>query len=167
MAAQDVYVAIAFYVIAALTIFGAVGMIVAQNLVRSAVLLIVTLGGAAAIYVLLGADFLGMVQLLVYVGAIMILMLFAIMLTPRQVDLPSTTPGTQKIAAAITALVIGGISLATLLSHPWNVLPQPASAPTSEPIGTLILSTYVLPFEIASVLLTVGMIGAIVIARED
>jgi NADH-quinone oxidoreductase subunit J len=107
------------------------------------------------------------VQILIYIGAIMILMLFAIMLTPRQVDLPSNSPQGQRIASALTALAVAAITLGAVLTFPWKVRPVPIDLPTSEQIGVLMMSTYVLPFEIASLLLTVGMIGAIVIARED
>jgi NADH:ubiquinone oxidoreductase subunit 6 (subunit J) len=163
----DVFVAIAFYAVAALVILGGLLMVATRNMVRSVLWLIVALGGVAAIYVLLSADFLAVAQILVYVGAIMILMLFAIMLTPGQVDLPSSAPQAQRISGFLTALVVGLLSLGVVLSHPWNVRATPPNAPTSEGLGTLMMSTYVLPFEIASLLLTVGMIGAIVIAREE
>ena len=167
MTATDVFVAIAFYVIAALMIVGALGMVLARNMVRSALLLVLTLSGVAGMYVLLSADFLAVVQMLVYVGAIMVLMLFAIMLTPQQVDLPSASPQAQRITAILTSLAVLVISLWAMLSHRWSVRADPFDAPTSERLGGLLMSTYVLPFEIASLLLTVGMIGAIVIARED
>ena len=167
MAAADVYVAIVFYLVAAAMIVGGAAMVFARNMVRSALWLVLALSGVAVMYVLLSADFLAVVQLLVYVGAIMILMLFAIMLTPNQVDLPSATPQAQRISAALTALAVFGISLFVVLSHRWNVRAVPLNTPTSEGLGTLMMSTYVLPFEIASLLLTAGMIGAIVIAREE
>lgn len=167
MAAADVYIAIVFYLTAALMIAGALGMVFVRNMVRSAVFLVVTLGGVAILYVLLAADFLAVVQLLVYVGAITILVLFAIMMTPRQVDIPSSAPSAQKIASALTAIAVGVLSIGVLVSHRWNLRSTPMDEPTSERIGTLLLTSYALPFEIASVLLTVGMIGAIVIARED
>lgn len=167
MTAGDVFAAIGFYVVAAFMLFGAVGMVRARNMVRSALLLVITLGGVAGMYVLLSADFLAVVQILVYVGAIMILMLFAIMLTPNQVDIPTASPQAQRITGFLTALVIGLISLGVVLTHPWNVRAVPLDMATSEALGTLMMSTYVLPFEIASLLLTAAMIGAIVIAREE
>ncbi len=167
MTATDVYVAIVFYAVAALMLVGGLLMILTRNMIRSALWLVVTLGGVAAMYVLLSADFLAVAQILIYVGAIMILMLFAIMLTPNQVDIPSAAPQAQKISGLLTAGAIGALALYVVLSHPWNVRPDPLNVPSSEAIGTLMMSGYVLPFEIASLLLTVGMIGAIVIARED
>ena len=167
MTPTDVFSAIAFYVVAAATIAGGVGMVFVRNMVRSALLLVLALGGVAFLYVLLSADFLAVVQLLLYVGAIMILMLFAIMLTPNQVDLPSLAPQGQRLTAALTALAVAAISLAVVTTHPWNVSARPIDLPTTDRLGTLMMSTYVLPFEIASLLLTVGMIASIVIARED
>ena len=67
----------------------------------------------------------------------------------------------------VAALVVGVLAVAVVVSHPWNVRAVPLDIPTSERLGALMMSTYVLPFEIASLLLTAGMIGAIVIARED
>lgn len=167
MSAADVFVAIAFYVVAVAMVGGGLAMVFTRDMVRSALWLVLALGGVAATYVLLSADFLAVVQILIYVGAIMVLMLFAIMLTPNQVDLPTAAPQAQKISAALTSLVIGVIALFAVLSHPWNVRAVPLNAPTSEQLGVLMMSTYVLPFEIASLLLTAGMIGAIVIAREE
>ena len=83
MSSTDVFVAIAFYVTAIAMVVGAVGMVLNRDMIRSAMLLILVLSGVAVMYVLLSADFLAIAQLLVYVGAIMILMLFAIMLTPE------------------------------------------------------------------------------------
>ena len=167
MPATDVIVSIVFYVVAALVLVCAVGMVFARNMIRSALLLVVVLCGVAMLYVLLSADFLAIAQILVYVGAIMVLMLFAIMLTPNQVDLPSAAPQAQRITAAVTALAVLAMSVFVVVSHPWRVRSVPLDIPTTEQIGTLMLSTYVLPFEIASLLLTVGLIGAVVIARED
>jgi NADH:ubiquinone oxidoreductase subunit 6 (subunit J) len=163
----DVFVAIAFYATAIAMVVGAIGMVLNRDMIRSAMLLILTLGGVAAMYVLLSADFLAIAQLLVYIGAIMILMLFAIMLTPGQVDLPTGSPQAQRISAALIAIAVGALSVWVVLTTPWNLRSVPLNTQTAEQIGNLLLTTYVLPFWIASVLLTVGLIGAIVIAREE
>ena len=167
MSSTDVFVAIAFYVTAIAMIVGAVGMVLNRDMIRSAMLLILVLSGVAAMYVLLSADFLAIAQLLVYVGAIMILMLFAIMLTPNQLDLPGGSPQAQRISAALTSLAVGALSVGVVVSHPWNLRATPLNMETAATIGNLLLTTYVLPFWIASVLLTVGLVGAIVIAREE
>lgn len=163
----EIWAALVFYVVAVAAVAGGLRMVTATNMVRSALSLVVALAGVAVVYLLLSADFLAMVQVLVYVGAIMILMLFAIMLTPGQVELPAIAEHGQRTAAALIALVIGAISLVAIFSQPWQLRPQPLNMPTTERIGELLMSTYVLPFEIASLLLTAGMIGAIIIARED
>jgi NADH:ubiquinone oxidoreductase subunit 6 (subunit J) len=163
----DAWVAIFFYLVAFAAIAAGLRMVTAPNMVRSALSLVVALASVAVIYLLLSADFLAMVQILVYVGAIMILMLFAIMLTPGQVELPALAERGQALSAALVSLVIGGISLFAILTHRWDVRPTPLNVPTAERIGELMFTTYVLPFEIASILLTAAMVGAIVIARED
>jgi NADH:ubiquinone oxidoreductase subunit 6 (subunit J) len=167
VSSTDVFVAIAFYVTAIAMIVGAVGMVLNRDMIRSAMLLILVLSGVAAMYVLLSADFLAVAQLLVYVGAIMILMLFAIMLTPNQLDLPGGSPQAQRVSAALVALAVGALSVGVVVSHPWNLRATPLNMETADAIGQLLLTTYVLPFWIASVLLTVGLVGAIVIAREE
>ena len=167
MSSTDVFVAIAFYVTAIAMIVGAVGMVFNRNMIRSAMLLILTLAGVAVMYVLLSADFLAIAQLLVYVGAIMILMLFAIMLTPNQIDLLGGSSQAQRISAALTALAVGVLAIGVMVTNRWNLRPVPLNQETAQQIGTLLLTTYVLPFWIASVLLTVGLVGAIVIAREE
>lgn len=167
MSSTDVFVAIAFYVTAIAMVVGAVGMVLNRDMIRSAMLLILVLSGVAAMYVLLSADFLAIAQLLVYVGAIMILMLFAIMLTPNQLDLPGGSPQAQRISAALTSLAVCALSVGVVTTHNWNLRSAPLNMETAATIGTLLMTTYVLPFWIASVLLTVGLVGAIVIAREE
>ncbi len=167
MAPSSVYVAIVFYATAIVMVVGGIGMVLNRNMIRSAMLLVVTLSGVAVMYVLLSADFLAVAQLLVYVGAIMILMLFAVMLTPNQVDLPAGSPQAQRISAALTSLAVGALAVGVVVTNPWNLRQIPLNTQTADQLGNLLLSTYVLPFWIASVLLTVGLIGAIVIAREE
>ena len=167
MSSTDVFVAITFYVVAITMLIGAVGMVLNRDMIRSAMLLVLVLSGVAIMYVLLSADFLAVAQLLVYVGAIMILMLFAIMLTPNQVDLPGGSPQAQRISAALISAAVGALSVWVVLNQPWLLRAAPLNQETAVAIGTLLLTTYVLPFWIASVLLTVGLIGAIVIAREE
>ena len=164
---SDAWAAVFFYLAALIAIVGALGMVSSANMVRSALSLVLALASVAVIYLLLSADFLAVSQIFVYIGAIMILMLFAIMLTPGQVELPAMAERGQHVLAAVVALTIGVISILAIFAQPWQLRAAPLNAPTSEPIGSLLMGTFVLPFEIASLLLTAGMIGAIVIARED
>lgn len=164
---HDLLVAGGFYTFALGAVVGALGLILARSVFHSALFLVVSLGSVAGVFVVLGADFLAAVQILIYIGAVMILILFALMLTPQTSVLPTLTSPGQALAAAGVAILIFGISAGTLATAQW---PRPtgiSDAPTTEMIGTSLFTTYALPFEIASVLLLVAMIGAIVIARED
>ena len=138
-----------------------------RNLIRAALALTSVLGGVAAMYALLGADFLAVSQLVVYVGAIMVLIIFAIFMTPGQIEVPGLVGRGQNIGAVLVALGVGVISVFVVITTPWRVRDTLLDIPTAEAIGGLMLTRYVLPFEIASILLTVALIGAIVIAREE
>jgi NADH:ubiquinone oxidoreductase subunit 6 (subunit J) len=159
---------VGFWVGAIASIAAAWMMVVSiKNLVRAALALTTVLGGVAIMYAILGADFLAITQLVVYVGAIMVLIIFAIFMTPGQVDIPGLVGPVQKIGAAIVACALGAVSIAVVATTPWRIRDQPLDIPTAESLGGLMLTRYVLPFEIASLLLTVALIGAIVVARED
>ena len=138
-----------------------------KNLVRAALALTLVLASAAALYAILGADLLAIVQLVVYVGAIMVLMIFAIMMTPGQIDIPGVVGAGQRWGALAVSAVLLFVSSAVIAATPWNVRTSPLEGSTVDALGGLLLTRYVLPFEIASVLLTVALVGAIVIARED
>ena len=138
-----------------------------RNLVRSALALTTVLGGVAILYALLGADFLAVAQLVVYIGAVMVLIIFAIFMTPGQIDVPGLVGAGQNLGAILVSFAIGVVSIIVVITTNWNVRPTALDLPTAESIGGLMLTRYVLPFEIASLLLTVALIGAIVIARED
>jgi NADH-quinone oxidoreductase subunit J len=164
----DFLVAGAFYTFGLLAIAGAIGVVVAPRVFHSALFLIMTLGAVAAEFVLLGADFLAVVQILIYVGAIMVLILFGIMLTPQQVELKDVGPATRTVAAVVVAAAIFLITAVVVVTSQWpNSVATPIDVPTATIIGERLFGPYVLPFEIASVLLLIAMIGAIVIARED
>ena len=163
----DVFATIGFYTFGLLAVGGAVGMVSARRLVHSAMFLVASFLGVAAIFLLLGADFLAVVQVLIYAGAIMILMLFAIMLTPHQTEERRPGQWAQRLAAGLVAVSFLAISGITLLGTRWPLAASLPEQPTTEAIGRLLLSNYVLPFEMASVLLLAAMIGAILIARED
>ncbi|MGE5619327.1 MAG: NADH-quinone oxidoreductase subunit J [Sphingomonadaceae bacterium] len=163
----DVFAAIAFYTFGLMAVSGAVGMVTARRLVHSAMFLVASFLGVAAIYLLLRADFLAVVQVLIYAGAIMILMMFAIMLTPNQIE--SGRPGQmgKKLAAGLVAVSFLAVAAYSVLGTRWPLVAAPAEQPTTETIGRVMLGSYVLPFEMASVLLLAAMVGAILIARED
>jgi NADH:ubiquinone oxidoreductase subunit 6 (subunit J) len=138
-----------------------------KNLVRAALALTTVLGSVAMLYALLGADFLAVAQLVVYVGAIMVLIIFAIFMTPGQTDVPGLVGSGQRLGAMLVSVGVGIISVIVVITTPWHVRDSLLDIPTAESIGGLMLTRYVLPFEIASLLLTVALIGAIVIAKEE
>ncbi|PJF34945.1 MAG: hypothetical protein CUN49_13095 [Candidatus Thermofonsia Clade 1 bacterium] len=157
------------------TIGGGLGTVTSRNLFHSALWLILSLFGVAGFFVLLAAPFLAAIQVLVYIGAIVVLIIFAIMLTRRLMGLREA-PNSQwpygLIGAAITfALIVLGLVLASTGESPLLVS-QPLSEITGESlrdlgIALVDLNQYVLPFIVASLLLEAAMVGAIVIARED
>ena len=138
-----------------------------KNLIRAALALTTVLGGVAMMYALLGADFLAVTQLVVYVGAVMVLIIFAIFMTPGQIDVPGLVGPGQRLGALLVSAAVLLISVYVMIVTPWRIRGSLLDAPTAESIGGLMLTRYVLPFEIASLLLTVALIGAIVIAREE
>ncbi len=159
---------LAFWVSAVASISAAYLMVASiKNLIRAALALTTVLGGVALMYALLGADFLAVAQLSVYIGAIMVLIIFAIFMTPGQIDVPGLVGRGQRVGALLVSASVGAISIWVVITTPWKVRDTLLDIPTAEAIGGLMLTRYVLPFEIASLLLTVALIGAIVIAREE
>ena len=157
----------AFYAVAAGTLAGAWVAVSARNLFRAALGLALALFGVAALYLFLEAEFLAVTQLLVYVGAILALLVFGVMLTARIAD-PSLPRWNKQAAGAFGLAAVVGAGLAWgMLQAPWavpEVLPEPVSLQT---LGRMIVSDYVLPFELLSLLLLGALVGALVIARKD
>ena len=151
-------------------IAGALGVVLLSNIVYSAFLLGVVFTSMAGIYLLLNADFVAAAQLLIYVGAINVLILFAIMLVNKREDF-SELPG-RWIRKISTAVVCAGLFVllgAMVIVTPWAIEP-PSTAVVRETtvvIGKHLFSDFLLPFELASVLLLMAMVGAIILARRD
>lgn len=163
--------AFAFGLFTILTLGGALGVVGSSNLVRSAVWLMVSLFGIAGFFVLLSAPFLAAVQVLVYIGAIGILITFAIMLTRSMTNLKERF-NKQWWLAALASLTAFLLLMVAVIVPTWGDLgveEVPATVATTAQLGEAFFSGwgYVLPLEVASLLLTAAMIGAIVIARED
>jgi NAD(P)H-quinone oxidoreductase subunit 6 len=157
--------ALFFFMLAGVVVISAVGVALAPNILYSAFSLLGTLGGVAGLYLYLGADFVGIVQLLIYVGGILVLILFAVLLTNRIGDVKVTNVALPRFGAAVPVLfgVIGLVAL--VLRTPWPQT-QPAAAPTTARLGDAFLREYLLPFELASVILLLALVGAVVIARR-
>lgn len=162
--------AVAFGFFTILILGGAIGVVTNRNLVRGAMWLMVSLFGVAGYFVLLSAPFLAAVQILVYIGAIGILITFAVMLTRSMTNLPEPN-NRQWWAAALVSLGAFVFVVAAVIVPLWGDTTEPASeiVATTADLGVALVSgdQYVLPFEVASLLLTAAMIGAIVIARDD
>jgi NADH-quinone oxidoreductase subunit J len=162
---EDTGTIIAFWLLAVLTVGSALGVVAVRNLIRAVVLLITSFLGVAGLYITLSADFVAVVQVLIYAGAISVLILFAIMLTPLASRDNAETflqvPG--LLLAGLVAFTMSFVSLET----DWSVVERGGFEETATEIGDALLSTYVLPFEMASVLLLVAMVGAILLVRPE
>jgi NADH:ubiquinone oxidoreductase subunit 6 (subunit J) len=157
--------ALVFWIFAGLTLGSAFVVVLSRTLIYSAFALLVTFFGVAGLYVLLGADFLAATQILVYVGGILVLLLFGVMLTHRIYDLDLRSETTQLGSGLIVAAGLFVVLSAVALKTEWPNLAR-LPAPTTAPIGRLFLREYLLPFEAASVLLLVALMGAAMIVRR-
>lgn len=156
-----------FYLFGAITILSALLVVTARNIVHSAFYLLFTFFGVAGLYVLLGADFIAIVQLMVYIGGILILLIFGVMLTSRITSVDIRT-GTAHIIPAIVGIgVLWGAITAMMLKTDWIVNPSVSMEPTILNIGRLLITDYVLIFELFGILLLIALIGAATIARRD
>jgi NADH-quinone oxidoreductase subunit J len=156
-----------FYLFGTLTVLSALLVVTARNIVHSAFYLLFTLFGVAGIYVLLGADFIAVVQLMVYVGGILILLIFGVMLTNRITNVDIRTGTIHIIPAIIGVGVLWGAVTAVMLKTDWIVNPKVISDPTIAEIGRLLITDYVLIFELLGILLLIALIGAATIARRE
>ncbi len=158
---------IVFYIFATLTIVSAFVVVFTKNIMYAAFSLLFTFIGVAALYVLLHADFLAVTQILIYVGGILVLLLFGVMLTNNVVSVDIKTGTLNTIPALVAAAVIVG-SLAAVFYMTWSTVGEPATAPTAttRAIGELLMTGYALPFEVASVVLLAALIGAALMARR-
>ena len=153
-----------FIVLAVLTIGGALGVVVARNVVHAALALLGSLVAVAGVYLVLFAEFLALVQVLIYGGAIIIVLLFAIMLT-RSADYPRVTDNKQWPLAALASLAFLGVLAPSFLINRVEGTESQNASFTG--IGESLFTTWAVPFEIASLVLLVALIGAIIIARSD
>jgi len=160
------YITVLFYVFALLTIASAVYVVTTKNIIHSAIALFLTLFSIAALYVLLRADFIAVTQIMVYIGGILILLIFGIMLTHKITDVDLTTKNLNAITSVIFAVGITVILIIIMLTTKWNVRVPMNNESTVNQIGKLMLTSYLLPFEIASIVLLVALVGAAMYARK-
>ena len=158
---------IIFYLFAAITFLSAVFVVTTRNIIYSAFNLLLTFFGVAGIYVLLGADFLAIVQIIVYVGGILILLLFGVMLTNKITSVQIKTGTIQILPATIAVGAFAGILISLMFNTEWKKIDSAYPATTTAfNLGSLLLNEYVLVFELLGILLLIALIGAASIARK-
>ncbi|MEP7055949.1 MAG: NADH-quinone oxidoreductase subunit J [Actinomycetota bacterium] len=158
-----------FILLGLVAIGSAVLVVTTRNVVRAALWLVVTLAAAAGSYLMLAAEFVAWVQVLIYVGAVVVLLLFGIMLTKAPIGREQGLDGENRIAGAIVALAAAG-TLVTLMVDAFRnqyVDLNGGAAATTAKTGEALFQAYVLPFEVVSVLLLAALIGSIVLSRQD
>jgi len=160
------YEEVIFYFVAALTVLGGLGVVLARNVVHSALFLIVALLAVAAVFILLSAEFLAIVQILIYGGAVTILILFAMMLT-RVRDMPGALDGPQRPFAALAAAAFLGLSVLAVVSAEWPGETEKITVIEFSDLGDKLFRNWAAPFEVASLVLLVALIGAIILARGE
>jgi len=162
---------VAFWILAVAMAGAAIGVVRSQNVVHAALYLVVVLAGAAAQYILLAAEFVAWVQVLIYIGAIVILFLFGIMLTRAPMGSEGNMDNGQRIAAADVALFLFGVITALLVDayggKEIKLQNRLVTIGRSSTIATSIFRDYLVPFEVVSMLLLAALVGAVVIARRD
>lgn len=160
---------LAFYIFGGISLASAVGVVVSKNIVRTALCLLGTLGGVACLYFLMHANLLAVIQLIVYAGGTLVLIIFGVMLTSKSPWVGYQPTRRQAIGATFVALVLAvGIST-VVLSADWTQSAAGAmqESPKVADVGNMLLTKYLVPFEVASVLLLVVMIGAAYLARPE
>jgi NADH-quinone oxidoreductase subunit J len=162
MTAQEV----TFVALAAVGAIGAFRLVTSKNVIHAALYLVVTLAMVGGVYLLLAAEFLAWVQVLIYVGAIVVLLLFSLMLTRAPIGREALDNQQRGWAALVGLGVLAG--LVFLIEDAFGAKPPIAIQPaTTRQVGASVFSNFVLPFEVVSVLLLAALVGAVVIARRD
>ncbi len=160
--------AIMFWSFAGLALICTLGIVLSKNVVRMATWLLGTLASVAALYFLMSANFLGAVQLIVYIGGVLVLIIFGVMLTGQLARVRLAPRGIEVAAGGAVCAVLFALLASVLFSADWQAGQTPAEAgQTVQQFGTALLTTYLVPFEAASVLLLVVMIGAAFLARPE
>jgi len=166
-------VSVFFYLIAAVMVGAAIVVVTSRNVVRAALALIVVFAGVAAQFILLAAEFVAVTQVLVYIGAIMVLMLFGIMLTRARIGRDVDATNDHWWTGVITAVLLVGVMAYALIDYyggdklPADRQINSVAGSNTATVSDSIFAQYLIPFEVISVLLLAALVGAIVIARKD
>jgi len=157
---------IAFLCITLLVIFSAFAVVISPNLVHSAVALLFTLFGVAGLYIFLYADFMAATQVVIYVGGILVLIIFGVMLT-NKIDTPSiASSSSNQVIGSIVSFSLFLFQLSVIFTTEWKASDNLLIEGTVRPIGLMLLNQYLLPFELVSILLLGALIGASVLSRK-
>ena len=157
-----------FYFFAIVTVVSGAVVVFSRNVIYSAFSLLFTFFGVAGLYVLLSADFLAVTQLLIYVGGILVLMLFGVMLTNKVVAVEMKSGTMQTLPAAFLISMMAGTLCGLFWITDWKtVRGEPELTTTAPALGEMFMTSYLVPFEIASIVLLVALLGAAMIARRE
>jgi len=156
-----------FYLFAAITIVSGLMVISSNNIVRSAYYLLATLFGISGLYVLLGADFVAVTQIMVYIGGILILLLFGVMLTSDITHIEIKKGKVAVLPAIVGVGVLLGSITSIMMKTNWKIELSKIPQTTTYDLGKLLITDYVLIFELLGILLLIAMIGAASMARRD
>lgn len=161
----DTGIVMAFWVLSAVTVGSSLAVVVVRNIIHAVIFLVISFMGVAGLYITLSADFIAIAQILIYVGAISILFLFAIVLTPRGER--QNQEGFLRLPALALCILVVATLVFVAVDTSWTISDREGFEETASVIGESLLDKYVLPFEIASVLLLVAVIGSIVLVRPE
>jgi len=157
---------IAFYALALLSIASAVMVVEARDIFRAALFLALLFASVGGIYILLTAEFIAAVQVLIYGGAVVVIILFAIVLTRRELEMSHSSTGGLAVRALLTIGLIAAL-IQPLLDTPWPLRLAELPEPNTYSVGYSLFTDYVIPFEIVSVALLAALIGALYISRRE
>jgi NAD(P)H-quinone oxidoreductase subunit 6 len=156
-----------FYAFSGVTLAGASVVAFSRNILYAALGMLAALLGAGSLYIYLSADFVAVTQLLVYVGGVLVLVLFAVMLTNKITEIQVSNRSFGLFGGVLLLVAAAPVLLAIAILTPWQIRTTDALAPSTRAIGDALLSTWLLPFEVASLVLLATLIGAVVIARKE
>jgi len=162
--------AVVFYIFGGLMVVSSLAIVVSRSIVRSAVWLLGTLVSAGVLYFLLSANFLGAIQLIVYAGGILILIVFGVMLTAKSPYVRFNARPREIVITALVGVILFAALSGLMLATDWPAIPDAAPAREVQPvadIGRSLLTEYLIPFELVSVLLLAVMIGAAYLASPE
>ncbi len=158
---------ILFYCFALLTLACGLVVVYSRNIVHSGFALLGTFAGVAGLYGLLSSSFLAAAQILVYVGGVLVVILFAIMLTRGIEKANRSNPSQGVIPATIIGVIAAALLIFVALNFPWKVQAAPEAMTSVPPLGDALLGDYILPFEFLSLLLLAALIGAVMLVRKE